>query len=476
MTTIDTMSGNSSERLLRSIPSVDRILNDPGVDSLRANYAEEFVKRMLRLALEELRRDILGGNYDESLCTTSAVVSRAEQLATQILGRKLVPVINATGVIVHTNLGRSPLSERVIERIVQAARSYTNLEYDLKQGRRGERNSHLKLLMQELTGAEAALAVNNNAAAVLLVLTSLAAGKEVVVSRGELIEIGGSFRIPDVMERSGAILREVGTTNRTHARDYLEAINDRTALILKVHTSNYHIVGFTHEVGIGELAAIGREKHIVTMMDLGSGCLVDLSEYGFMSEITVGEVLKAGIDIVTFSGDKLLGGPQAGIIAGKETLLMRVKSDPLARALRMDKMTLAGLEATFEEYIKPNGPLQYIPTLQMIVKDAAELEKAALMIATQLKNDLADFADIEVQAGPGKVGGGALPMGELAGSRVVIRPSRISAAALERGLRAGQPPVIALLRDEAVMLDTRTILVDQYALIPNLVRTAFERA
>jgi L-seryl-tRNA(Ser) seleniumtransferase len=470
------MSPMSSDTLLRSIPSMDRLLNDSGLDPLRAKYAEDLVKRMARLALDELRQEILRGNDDERLCSLSSVIARVEKVADRMLGRKLVPVINATGVIVHTNLGRSPLSEKVIDRIAQAARSYSNLEYDLEKGRRGERNSHLKLLMQELTGAEAALAVNNNAAAVLLVLTSLAAGKEVVVSRGELIEIGGSFRIPDVMKRSGAILREVGTTNRTHPRDYLEAINERTALILKVHTSNYHIVGFTREVDVNELAAIGREKGVTTMMDLGSGCLVDLSRYGFMAEVTVQEVLNAGIDVVTFSGDKLLGGPQAGIIAGKENLLMRIKADPLARALRMDKMTLAGLEATLEEYTKPDGAPRHVPTLQMIVKDAGELLRAAEWIAARLKDELTNLAEIDVQPGPGKVGGGALPLGELAGSRVVIRPLKVSAAALERGLREGTPPVIALVRDEAVLFDTRTIFEDQYALLPSLVREAFERA
>ncbi len=470
------MVDNSAASLLRLIPSVDKLLSDPELNQLKAQYAEIFIKRILRMALDELRHEILEGRCDESRCTSSAVIAKARDLANKILGRKLIPVINATGVVVHTNLGRSPLSERVIDRIAQAARSYSNLEYDLEQGKRGERNAHLKRLMQELTGAEAALAVNNNAAAVLLVLTSLASGREVVVSRGELIEIGGSFRIPDVMKRSGAILREVGTTNRTHPKDYLEAINERTALILKVHTSNYHIVGFKREVSISELAAMGKEKGIVTMMDLGSGCLVDLANYGFDAEITVQEVINSGIDVVTFSGDKLLGGPQAGIIAGRENLLARIKSDPLARALRMDKMTLAGLEATLEEYTKPDGAQRYIPTLQMIVKEPSELEKLAQGIASQLKQCLGNSAEIEVQPGAGRVGGGALPLGELVGSRVVIRPSKMSAAALERRLREGTPPVIALVRDDAVLLDTRTIFEDQCALIPDLVKKAIQRA
>ncbi len=342
--------------LFRSIPSVDKLLSDDSIATLKDKYAEELVKRMVRLAVAELRDDIHEGRAREEDCRIEAIAFRAQRIADQRLGPKLKTLINATGVIVHTNLGRSPLSRRVVQRIVQVAESYSNLEYDLDQGRRGERNAHLRSLMQELTAAESALAVNNNAAAVLLALSSLAAGREVVVSRGELIEIGGSFRIPDVMARSGAILREVGTTNRTHPKDYIDAINENTALILKVHTSNYRIVGFTREVELEELVAIGKEKNIPTMMDLGSGCLLDLSTYGLTDEITVQEVIARGVDVVSFSGDKLLGGPQAGIIAGKFELVERMRTNPLARALRMDKLTLAGLEATLEEYTRPAGP------------------------------------------------------------------------------------------------------------------------
>lgn len=468
------MTANSSELLLRSIPSVDRLLSEPCFDELKKTYSHELVRRTIRLALGDLRTDILSGNGGEQDCKPEAVSDRSTILAQKMFGPKLQVVINATGVIVHTNLGRSPLSDRVVERIAQAARSYTNLEYDLEKGRRWERNAHLKLLMQELTGAEAAIAVNNNAAAVLLVLTSLAAGKEVVVSRGELIEIGGSFRIPDVMKRSGAILREVGTTNRTYPRDYLEAINERTGLILKVHTSNYHIVGFKREVTLEELVEIGRERGVPTMMDLGSGCLVDLSQYGFTEEKTVQEVIRSGIDVVTFSGDKLLGGPQAGVIAGREILVNRIKTDPLARALRMDKLTLAALEATLEAYTRPEGPTRHIPTLEMIVRNPGELEQLAVQLADSLRTTLQDRAEIGLEPGAGKVGGGALPLGELPGSRVAIRPHTMSCAALERRLRVGHPPIIALLRDQAVLLDTRTILKDQFQIISQLVLDALE--
>ncbi len=463
------MDDDSKGSLLRVIPSIDRILADPLLDSLREAYSEPLVKRLVRAAVDELREEIRQGKATKEACRTPAIIFRAGGIGMRRLGPKLKPVINATGVIVHTNLGRSPLSMRVIDRIAEMAMSYSNLEYDLENGRRGERNSHLRQLMEELTGAEATLAVNNNAAAVLLALSSLAAGREVIVSRGELIEIGGSFRIPDVMARSGAILREVGTTNRTHPRDYAGAINENTALILKVHTSNYRIVGFTSEVSLDELAALGKEKGIPTMMDLGSGCLADLAPYGLADETTVQEVVSKGIDVVSFSGDKLLGGPQAGILAGRADLIEKMRTNPLARALRMDKLTLAGLEATLEEYVRPEGPTKGIPTLDMIMRAPEQLEESAAKLAAAIKERVGDLAEINVEPGIGRVGGGALPMSDLPGPRVAIRPRKISAARLEQGLRSGEPPVIAIVKDEALLLDPRTMLKDQAALIPNLV-------
>jgi len=430
---------------------------------------------MVRLALDELREEIRSGKAGEEECSVEAIAERARRVALQRVGPQLRTVINATGVIVHTNMGRSPLSQRVMDRIARAALSYSNLEYDLEKGRRGERNSHLRRLMEELTGAEAALAVNNNAAAVLLALSSLAAGREVVVSRGELIEIGGSFRIPDVMARSGAILREVGTTNRTHPKDYLQAINENTALILKVHTSNYRIVGFTREVELEELTAIGREKNVPTMMDLGSGCLMDLSQWGLSDEITVQQVLAQGVDVVSFSGDKLLGGPQAGILAGRHDLIEQMRTNPLARALRMDKLTLAGLEATLEEYTRPGGPAAGIPTLGMITRSPEELRVLADRLAAAIRQRMAVGVDVWVEEGVGRVGGGALPMSDLPGPRVAVRPSGVSAARLEQELRAGSPPVIVLVKDDAVLMDPRTLLHDQPDLIPGLIASALAR-
>jgi L-seryl-tRNA(Ser) seleniumtransferase len=460
------------QALFRAIPSVDKLLNDPALTPLREKYSEEIVKRMVRRAVDELRDEIRCGKLLEEECSAPALAARTERLAAQAVGSKLRAVINATGVVVHTNLGRSPLSKRVVDRITAAAMSYSNLEYNLEEGHRGERNAHLRRLMQELTGAEAALAVNNNAAAVLLALSSLADGREVIVSRGELIEIGGSFRIPDVMARSGARLKEVGTTNRTHPKDYIQAINENTALILKVHTSNYRIVGFTREVDLEELVSIGKEKNIPTMMDLGSGCLIDLSPYGLSEEITVQEVLAKGVDVVTFSGDKLLGGPQAGIIAGKAEFVETMRANPLARALRMDKLTLAGLEATLLEYTRPEGPVTGIPTLDMITKSPEKLAESAERLADGIRAAVGDKAEITIEQGVGRVGGGALPMGDLPGPRIAIRPRGTSAARLELALRFGDPPVIALVKDAAVLMDPRTILPDQCKVIPELVTTA----
>ncbi len=467
--------GEDPAALFRSIPSVDSLLSDPLLASLREIYSEDIIKSMVRRAVDDLREEIRRGKASHEDCSASALIQRTAGLTGQKVGPKLRTVINATGVIVHTNLGRSPLSRRVMERISQAALSYSNLEYSLEAGRRGERNAHLRQLMQELTGAESALAVNNNAAAVLLALSSLALGREVIVSRGELIEIGGSFRIPDVMARSGAILKEVGTTNRTHPKDYIGAISANTALILKVHTSNYRIVGFTREVELAELVAIGKEYAIPTMMDLGSGCLVDLAPYGLAEEITVQEVVAKGVDVVSFSGDKLLGGPQAGILAGRADLIEKMRTNPLARALRMDKLTLAGLEATLIEYTRPEGPAASIPTLAMITRSQSELEESAAALADSIRNRVGDRADVTIEAGVGRVGGGALPMGDLPGPRVAIRPRNVSAARLEHGLRMGDPPVITLVKEDTVIMDPRTLLDDQPSLIPGLVQEALER-
>ncbi len=468
------MGADPTSSLLRVIPPIDRILGDPLLSSLRDTYSEPIVKRLVRAAVDELRAEIRNGKANKEACRTPAIICRAGVIGMRRLAPKLTPVINATGVIVHTNLGRSPLSMRVIDRIAEIAMSYSNLEYNLEKGERGERNSHLTHLMEELTGAEATLAVNNNAAAVLLALSSLATGREVIVSRGELIEIGGSFRIPDVMLRSGAILKEVGATNRTHLRDYQAALSENTALILKVHTSNYRIIGFTAEVSIEELVSLGKQNSIPTMMDLGSGCLADLAPYGLSEEKTVQEILSKGIDVISFSGDKLLGGPQAGILAGKWELIEKMRRNPLARALRMDKLTLAALEATLEEYLRPEGPRQGIPTLDMIMRPLEQLENVARNLAEALRQAAGALAEISIEPGIARVGGGALPMSDLPGPRVAIRPVKISAARLEQNLRSGATPLIGIVKNEALLLDPRTLLKDQATIIPSLVAVALK--
>ncbi len=462
--------------LLKAVPSVDKILEHPATADSRERFSRELLKGVVRIVLEDLRRGIRDGRVAHDDLIPDRVAVAVAVRAHEILGPTLRRVINATGVIVHTNLGRSPLAPRALERVVEIAGGYSNLEYNLEKGRRGERNTHLARLVVELTGAQAAMAVNNNAAALLLALAALAHGREVIVSRGELIEIGGSFRIPDVMAQSGAILREVGTTNRTHPKDYIQAINERTALILKVHTSNYRIMGFTREVSLDELAAIGAEHTIPTMMDLGSGCLVDLREYGLSDEPTVQETVAKGIDVVSFSGDKLLGGPQAGILAGKRPLIDTMRTHPLARALRMDKLTLAALEATLEEYTYPDGPFAHVPTLRMIGKSAEELLRDTQAIAAAIESSsVGSRLRITIEPGVGRVGGGALPMSDLPGPRVAIHPLDVSAASLESALRKGEPPLIALIKDDAVLLDPRTILPHERESLPRLLVSALTR-
>lgn len=469
------VSDNNFSSILRKLPSVDKTLAGESASRLRLLYSEITVKRIVRKTLDSIRSGIINGHLSEKDCDVDSVEQRVLVEAEKLYGPKLTTVINATGVIIHTNLGRSPLPQPVVDKIMQAALSYSNLEFDIDKGKRGERNSHLRVLIEELTGAEAAMAVNNNAAAVLLALSTMAQGKEVIVSRGELIEIGGSFRIPEVMERSGAVLREVGATNRTHVRDYEGAINENTAMILKCHTSNYRIVGFTKEVELHELVEIGRKHNIPTMMDLGSGCLVDLAPFGLSDEVTVQSVVAGGVDIVSFSGDKLLGGPQAGLLVGKKQYIEAMRKNPLTRALRMDKMTLAGLEATLEQYVKPEGPFDRIPTLGMIARSRDKLDADAQFLANSLRSALGAGYEVNIEHGAGRVGGGALPMGDLEGPRVAVRHSQISAAKLERNLRLGKPPVIALVHENAVLFDCRTLLHDQLVSLPELVKTASKR-
>ena len=346
----------------------------------------------------------------------------------------LRPVVNATGIVIHTNLGRSLLPEEALARLQTVCRGYSNLEYDLQSGERGSRHVHAEAILRELTGAQAALVVNNNAGAVFLILNTLARGREVVVSRGQLVEIGGSFRIPDVMSSSGAILREVGTTNRTHLKDYVSAITDQTALLMKVHTSNYRIVGFTKEVPLNELATLGRERGLPVVEDLGSGCFINLTQFGLHGEITVQETVRAGADLVTFSGDKLLGGPQAGIIVGRKDLIERCRKNPITRALRVDKMTLAALDATLRLYRDERQALEKIPTLTMIALSPEELNGRAKQLASAIQGaDRKAALRVEVRRSFSQVGGGSLPAQDLP-TFVVASPVRRFQPESNRGI------------------------------------------
>lgn len=383
-------------------------------------------------------------------------------------------VINGTGVVVHTNLGRSLLPPAAIQALSTVGGYYSNLEFDLTSGRRGSRYSLVEDLICELTGAEAALVVNNNAAAVLLVLDTLAKGSEVIVSRGQLVEIGGSFRIPDVMAKSGAALVEVGATNRTHLRDYAEAITERTSMLLKVHTSNFRMIGFTAEVSGADLVALARQHGLVTMEDLGSGSLLDLSQFGLNREPTVQDAVKAGIDVVTFSGDKLLGGPQAGIIVGSREVIGKIKKNPLNRALRIDKFTLASLESILRCYYDTEGALQNIPTLAMLTEQPGAIKKRAMKVMRKVEKFIGSFCRVSVGPTISRVGGGAMPECNLDSWAVELRPTAMSVSQLEKGFRQLALPIIGRIEDEKFLLDARTIQDREVGELADQIKRFFE--
>ncbi len=450
---------NDKQILFRKIPGVDRLLMSPKLEETLAAYPRNLVLRATNQVLEELRQKIRQGKIIEEKAEldlesiTKSVNERVESLSRP----SLLQVINATGVVVHTNLGRSLLPETALKRFEVLGGAYSNLEYDLDQGRRGSRYAHVEELLKELTSAEAAMVVNNNAAAVLICLETLAKGREVVVSRGELVEIGGSFRIPDVMRKSGARMVEVGTTNKTHIKDYEEVIGPETALLLKVHTSNFKIMGFTEEVTLSELERIGRPYEIPVMEDLGSGCLIDFSRYGLIKEPTVMEALAHGADLVTFSGDKLLGGPQSGIILGRKDLVDAIKQNQLSRALRIDKLTLLSLEETLRLYRDEAVALREIPTLRMICEPYDSLaQKAERLLELIGRLETRNFS-IDLVDGNSAVGGGALPLQELHTRILCLIPQNLSPQFMETWLRSFRPPVITRLEKDRVLFDVRTI-------------------
>ncbi|MCQ4636436.1 L-seryl-tRNA(Sec) selenium transferase [Anaerovorax odorimutans] len=459
------------QRLLSKLPKVDQTLQDQRLFGFFEDMPRELIVESVREIIAEERENILQAEEPElSFCEEDFFQKIADRIR-QKNRRSLIKVVNATGVVLHTNLGRAGLSSAACENVMEIAKGYSNLEYNVKKGARGSRHSHVEKLICKITGAEAAMVVNNNAAATMLCLSAIAEGKEVIVSRGELVEIGGSFRIPDIMARSGAKLIEVGTTNKTKPADYRNAISEETAAIMKVHTSNYRIVGFTAEADLQELTALGKEAKLPVIYDMGSGLLMDLSHYG-IHEPTVGESLKTGIDVILFSGDKLMGGPQAGIIAGKTSLINKMKSHPLARVVRIDKMTLAALEATCRAYLDKDKAREEIPTLRMLTQDLASMKTRGEELKTLLGD--AKLFTCQVVEATEQVGGGSAPTAELAGIAVKIT-SQVPAEKIERFLRKNEVPVIARIIKDAVHFDMRTVSDEELPVIADAM-AAMERA
>src|ERR1051325_5088510 len=455
---------DTTANLLREIPSIDRLLKHPRTEGLLARYNREYVTEQCRAGLEQIRGEIRRGHGID--LSEAASVDRVENgifIDSQPGHRR---VVNATGTILHTNLGRALLSQAAVEAMLAVADHPINLEYDLAAGKRGKREETLEKLLTDLTGAEAATVVNNNAAAVLLGLNTLAQGKEVIVSRGELIEIGGAFRIPEIMAKSGAVLREVGATNRTHPGDYENAINEKTALLLKVHTSNYKVVGFTAEVSLEQLVALGQKHRLPVMEDLGSGALVDLSHYGLPKEPLIAERIQTGADVVTFSGDKILGGPQAVLIVGKRDLIARINRNHLQRALRCGKLTLAALEATLRRYRQSPNIVEEIPTLRAFTRSLEEIRKTGEALLPDLRSELGNEFAVRLEESTAQIGSGALPTEELPTWVVSIGHQKLSANAIAQKFRAADPPIIGRINDDRFLLDLRTIF-DANDLIPH---------
>jgi len=453
---------------LKNLPGVDHLLELAKEDDRFLDIPRSIILDCARKALEHIRNDILADI--ETLINDETILIQMQILAKEKIRPRLVNVINATGVVLHTNLGRALLCEDALENIITIAKSYSNLEMNIKTGKRGIRYEAVDELICELTGAQSAIVVNNNAGAVLLALNTIAKDTEVVVSRGELVEIGGSFRVPDVMSKSGCILKEVGTTNRTHLKDYENAISDNTGLFLKVHASNYTIQGFTANVALKDLVLLGRNKNIPVMEDLGSGTLIDFSKYGLPAEPTISDSVTSDADVVTFSGDKLLGGPQTGIIVGQKETIDQIKKNPLTRALRVDKMTLAALESTLKLYRDEKKAIREIPTLRMLTMPFKDICKKADLLFKIIKDNIESLADIgpidiELADMNSRPGGGSFPELDLATRCITIRPKNMSVSKLEISMRLSTPSIIGRIEDNKYILDPRTIQNDQEAII-----------
>lgn len=460
--------------LFSLIPKIDEMLEYTGVKELITIMPRSLVLEAVREEADRLRAELKNGMDERGLKTALSDLENNICIKSRIKNSfSLKKVVNATGVVIHTNLGRSLIDREVLKQVADTAASYSNLEYDLDEGKRGSRYDHLEQIAAKTVGGEAALVVNNNAAAVMLVLSTIAKDKEVIVSRGELIEIGGAFRIPEVMEQSGAHLVEVGTTNKTHLWDYEAALNENTAAILKVHTSNYRIMGFTSAVDSEELVPLKNKYSIPIIEDLGSGVIIDLSKYGLSYEPTVASCIDKGVDIVTFSGDKLLGGPQAGIIVGKKVYIDRMKKNPLTRALRVDKFTISALEATMRFYLDEETAIKKIPTLRMLTMGTDLLRvKAELLKGMLDKTSVTLQVSVSLEDDFSEVGGGSLPMEKIPTVCVVLEPMFGGATRFEESLRKYDTPVIARIYKERIYLDPRTIQDDELEIVVNAILSA----
>ena len=450
-----------SKHLLSQIPAINKILLLDEIKELMNTYTEVAIKSAIKQYIEEVKQAILNEELAE-VPSLSKIVGEVARIVEKEDKNSLRRVINATGTILHTNLGRSLLSEKIKENIESVAFNYSNLEFDIDNKKRGSRYVHLIDIIKKLTGAEDVLVVNNNAAAVLLTLNTLVKDQEIIVSRGELVEIGGAFRIPEIIKLSGGVPVEVGTTNKTHLKDYENAITEETGALLKVHTSNYKILGFTESVSNEEISYLARENELVSINDLGSGQFVDFSKFGLPYEPTVKEILDSGIDIVTFSGDKLLGGPQAGIIVGKKKYIEKMKKNQLTRALRVDKMTLASLEATLKLYLDEKDALEHIPTLHMISLSKERLFGKADVLKTKLSSF--DF-DIRIEEDKAEVGGGSYPASYLESVAVKLTHRKLHATEIERRLLEVEIPIITRIKDNSIILDMRTLRTREFDIV-----------
>lgn len=456
------------KELLRKLPKMDELLKEDVVINRLNDTMRTLVIDSLRASIDGYREGVLKDKINDF--AKEDILSKFEEILEDSKEPNLKRVINATGVVIHTNLGRSILSKEAVENVIGVAANYNNLEYDLKKGQRGSRYSHVEELIKKVTGAEAALVVNNNAAAVMLVLNTLCKDKEAIVSRGQLVEIGGSFRVPDVMTFSGASLVEVGTTNRTHLYDYENNINENTGVLLKVHTSNFKILGFTEDVSLEELVELGKDKSIPVIEDIGSGTLVDFSKYNFTYEPTVQESIRKGVDVVTFSGDKMLGGPQAGIIVGKKEFVDKMKKNQLTRALRIDKMTLAALEGTIKYYLDEKEAIEKIPTLHMILSSKDEHKKRAYSLKRKLQNKNKEFK-FSVEEDYSMVGGGSMPIEKIPTYVIKVKSDKYKPEELEVMLRKNKVPIIVRVSNDEVIMDVRTMFDEDF----NAVAETFSR-